>query len=85
MKDRYHLLSDSGEKRIPHGIHKGKNLRHFAYHPSGPELGYNSGKNHAWCLHRPCSLMGMLSFNQRFIKDINNNKKKNVELQLTRM
>ena len=39
---------------------------------------------HMWCLNRPCSLMGMLNINQRFIKDINQTKKKRM-LQLTRM
>lgn len=66
-------------------MNKGKNLQDFAYYPSGPELGYSSGKNHMWYLNRPCRLMGMLNINQRFIKDINQKKKKNIELQLTRI
>ena len=57
-------------------MNKGKNLQDFAYYPSGPELGYSSGKNHMWYLNRPCRLMGMLNINQRFIKDINQKKKK---------
>lgn len=67
-----------GEKNSSQGSPtKVRTCRNLPYYTSGPERGYSRGKNHALnLLNRPCSLMGMLNINQRFIKDINQKKKK---------